>query len=515
MRLRFRVVSTLVVAGWARVASADVLVVDTLADQVLVDGDCSIREAFDALVAGGAAPDCATLPGDDTVLLDAVGTYVLAAPLVVPGGASITVRGDSDHPRGSYWLDRGNQGRILQLDPGSAATVEHLVMWRGYVTGAEAGGAIRALDADLELRDVTLLTNVAADGAGLYWEADAFDLRGRGGHAAGGPARRLAVESVEFVDGLATVGGFGTSRGAGAMVFAGGDSDVRLADVRFSLNLATNAGGNDGSGGGLWLALGGQAHAQVVSADFSSNTSHGDGGAAYLLVVDAAQLEILDSLFTANAGDPPILGSLNNDGSLRVGRSRIVANHSDPFWSQARFSLDGSSQLTLDSLVVGHGDGLGLYVGLHDQSQFLGGHLTITDHPGFGLQLVDASSSSSLPRLESSILWNNGAGGIDDIDFPILPWPTLARMLIGELDHTDPAFVDPANGNYELSAGSLVAINGGDAAFATVGPWDVRHGRRVVGPAPDLGAFERGSLFAWDAEEGDTVAWSGQVPMAP
>jgi hypothetical protein len=92
---------------------------------------------------------------------------------------------------------------------------------------------------------------------------------------------------------------------------------------------------------------------------------------------------------------------------------------------------------------------------------------------------------------------------------------TIDRVLIGELGHPDPAFVDPANGKYELSAGSLVAINGGDAAFATVGPWDARHGRRVVGPAPDLGAFERGSLFAWDAEEGDTVAWSGQVPIAP
>ena len=93
--------STLLLAGWAHVVYADVLVVDTLADQVQPNGQCSIREAFDALVAGVAAPDCVTLPGDDTVLLDAVGTYVLAAPLVIPAGASITVRCDSDHPRGS------------------------------------------------------------------------------------------------------------------------------------------------------------------------------------------------------------------------------------------------------------------------------------------------------------------------------------------------------------------------------------------------------------------------------
>jgi hypothetical protein len=227
-----------------------------------------------------------------------------------PAASPITLRGDSDHPGGSYRLDRANQGRILQVDPGSAATVEHLVMWRGYVT-SDFGGAIQAYDADLELRDVTLLTNVAEGGAGLYWEAS----------GTGASARRLAVENVEFVDGLAT-GALGS--GAGAMVVANGDSDVRLADVRLYLNLATNTAGNDGYGGGLSL------------------------------------------------------------------RTR--------------------------------------------------GHELSRDSP---------------------------------------------------------------------------ATDSGNATFATVGPWDVRHGRRVVGPAPDLGAFERGSLFAWDAEEGDTVAWSGRVRVVP
>jgi hypothetical protein len=85
-------------------------------------------------------------------------------------------------------------------------------------------------------------------------------------------------------------------------------------------------------------------------------------------------------------------------------------------------------------------------------------------------------------------------------------------MLIGENGAPDPQFVDPANGNYELAFSP--AVNTGNAAFATVGPYDARHATRVIGPAPDLGAFERGSLWAWDAEEGDLGAWAKRVPAS-
>jgi hypothetical protein len=86
-------------------------------------------------------------------------------------------------------------------------------------------------------------------------------------------------------------------------------------------------------------------------------------------------------------------------------------------------------------------------------------------------------------------------------------------MLIGEQGAANPQFVDPANRVYELQSSSP-AIDAGNAAFATVGPYDAKHARRVIGPAPDLGAFELGGLFAWDGEEGDAAAWSLRVPSS-
>jgi hypothetical protein len=117
-------------------------------------------------------------------VLDATGFFPLSAPIVIPAGESLTLRGDGDHPRQSYFIDRGNGGRILDLAPGSSATVEHLVLWRGYMFRA-SGGAVRAVEADLVLRDVTLQTSVAEHGAGLFWDA-----------AAAAPGHRLVAEDV-------------------------------------------------------------------------------------------------------------------------------------------------------------------------------------------------------------------------------------------------------------------------------------------------------------------------------
>jgi hypothetical protein len=216
-------------------------------------------------------------------------------------------------------------------------------------------------------------------------------------------------------------------------------------------------------------------------------------------------------VFTANAGGAAaIRASVQGQGSLRIGRARIFDNPVGGSSTQTSFSLVGNAALKLDNLLVADG-GTGVSVFLADSATFLGGHVTIADHTSTGLSLNDASTST--PRLESSILWNNGASGSNDLDASGFPAPTLDRVLIGEMGDPNPGFVDPANHVYDLGPLSPAADQG-DAAFVTVGKFDARHGRRVIGTAPDLGALERDSLFAWDAEEGDTRNWSQQTPSS-
>jgi CSLREA domain-containing protein len=494
--------ATMLSGVFAGPVAGELFTVTSLVDQTVPDGQCSLREALNAALADTTDLDCPTSPGADVIVLDAVGTYLLAEPLVIPANAAITLRGDGDNPRNSYVLDGNDTGRIFDLQPDSSATVQHLVLTQGFAEGtfeAGGGGAIRAQEADLVLRDATLVDNTGGDGGGLYWSAFG--------------TRQLLVEEVLISS------NFGTSsiflffgRGGGAYVFAGGASTVRMVDVTFFNNVATNSAGDDGWAGGMLLGATQNAHVELVRNNFEVNTSSLNAGGLGLITDDSASVEILDSVFSSNYGGPAAIDcEMYTNSSLRIGRSRLLSNPPIDPATQANFRMEDGSELTLDNLLVAGGAGAGLGLFLLDDAKLLAGHLTIADNAGVGLSLADASTLT--PRIESSILWNNGPGGTNDLDASGFPAPTLDSVLIGELGHPNPQFVDPANQVYELQSFSP-ARNAGNAAYATAGQLDANHGPRVEGPAPDLGAFEHGGIFAWDGEEGDSGAWSEVVPSS-
>jgi hypothetical protein len=53
-----------------------------------------------------------------------------------------------------------------------------------------------------------------------------------------------------------------------------------------------------------------------------------------------------------------------------------------------------------------------------------------------------------------------------------------------------PGFVDATNADFHLNAGAF-AVNKGDASFVTGIPFDIEGNTRILGAAPDLGAFEK------------------------
>ena len=122
--------------------------------------------------------------------------------------------------------------------------------------------------------------------------------------------------------------------------------------------------------------------------------------------------------------------------------------------------------------------------------------LTVTDHTGTGLELDEVGTGSI--SLVNSVVFGNGSD-IGTIGSPVV----FPSNLVG----IDPLFTNAAGGDYTLAAGSL-AEDAGDSTFSGMGPYDLAHGARLVGPETDLGAFERGALFSDGFEAGNSAIWN-------
>ncbi len=122
--------------------------------------------------------------------------------------------------------------------------------------------------------------------------------------------------------------------------------------------------------------------------------------------------------------------------------------------------------------------------------------VTATGHTGIGLELDETGTGGI--SLSNSIVYGNGAD-IGTIGSPVI----FPENLVG----IDPLFTNAAGGDYTIAAGSP-AEDAGDTAFSGMGPYDLGHGARLVGPETDLGAFERGALFNDGFESGNTGVWT-------
>jgi len=73
----------------------------------------------------------------------------------------------------------------------------------------------------------------------------------------------------------------------------------------------------------------------------------------------------------------------------------------------------------------------------------------------------------------------------------------------------DPVIGDPVlDLEYRLQAGSAAIDAGVDVGVT----YDIDHGLRPFGSAPDIGIDEFGAIFADGFESGDATAWSSTVP---
>ena len=493
-------------------AGATEYVITSFADVVAADGTCTLREAIRAAQNNMAVNECAAGTTEDTIVLQSTGIYSFFHGDEPVSNGPLTIRGLTG-VAANHVIDLQDVSRFLRVTASGRITLEGLTLTHGSSVGAAQpeGGALRVVITEVVLRDVVFSSCTAeAEGGGLYLST-----------VLGG----VTMERVRFVDNLVVGSPFHpVVTGGGASIFV---PAANLSDVAFEGNRALSPDpGGRASAGGLRFTIGGSApgRSTMRRLQVRNNQAEGalssDAAGASVAASNSSRLAIEDSSFTDNslvtnqAGFSGIALAAGADQQAALDLRRLQVHGGGADQTQvAQVTVDASQDATvvLDSIAVHSSPASGLFLRAFDDALMLAGQLTVTGNEEVG---VKVTGSSSLPiRLENSILWSNGSGGADDLS--VTGTADLGHagnhLWIGELGDPDPRFVDAGAGNLTLQASSG-AVDAGAASFPSVGPYDAAHAQRVIGPGLDLGAFERGGLFADGFESGGAWAWSASVP---
>ncbi len=462
-------------------------------------GNCSLREAVRAAETNLAVDACpAGSPvAADIVQLAAANYTLLRGEITVAGGGPLILRGSPSSPGSVVRGSSGNPDRLLSL-ANAPVTFESLSLELG--SHGNSGGAVRADDIDLVMRDVSLAFNIAPLGGGLYY--DAF-----GTHA-------LTIERCQF-SGNEAANGTSEAQGGGASIFLGGSATARIVDSTFEANAASSTStASNAAGGGLQASASDAARIFIDRTLFLANrldpapSGGAEGSGANLVASGATAVVVVrDSAFENNDVVQPsateLTGALHafgaNGAVLLLDRVRLEDNDAGEPGRHLVLGAFGNSPILATNLLLANGPAIGLDVACADAACRIG-HATITGHATWACFLT-AFGAGEL-SLDNSILWQNGGVGGG------------GAVFIGPTNLTgavDPEFVAPGNGDYALGPASP-AIDFGDATVSSVGPYDLAHAPRVVGLDTDAGAFERGALFGDGFESGDPGAWSASVP---
>jgi hypothetical protein len=487
--------------------------VTSLLDGVAVDGECRLREAIRAAVSDLAVNECPAGSGADEISLSSAGTYLFDLGQELVSAGELTIRGVGAPADVVVDLDR--QSRFLHLQFGAVVRLERMTIVRGPALGSlpSIGGAIRGdAGASLTLRDAVVADSEAVFGGGI-----------------GGLSVELRMEGVELRGNRAVdLPGASTAQGGGLAVTNFG-TGVHLEDVRIEGNRATaGAAGAVAQAGGasIFVSAAGPSRTvailrRVVALDNESGGANPYAAGVVLSAGQAVDLRVEDGRFAGNrilgipgsdsgAGLDVVVGG---DGRLEMRRLDVAENEATGGAVQLLVRAEGAASVVLDGVVVRDSPLFGGIVSSQSTEPLIAGQLTIVDNapPGLSARRLAAGEV----RIENSLLWGNDGAGQPAVDLvttgAVDADRTLNHNWIGDLGDPDPLFVDPAGGDYSLSELSG-AVDAGDASFISVGPYDANHAPRVVGVELDLGALERGGLFADGFETSSASAWSDSIP---
>ncbi len=485
-------------------ASATTYTITATHDGVAVDGDCTLREALQAAQTNLAVNECPAGGGADTIVLQTVGTYVFNQGQASWSAATLTIRGATGNPA-NHVINLDTSNRFLEVNS-AVLVVEGLTLAHGNALSATPveGGCLALSSSELALRDVVFSACTAARAGGLYYSAFS--------------PHNLLLERVRFEFDMATSTASFPNPFAGAAYLSVSDANAVLTDVTFDNNEAqATLAAASASGGALVLDASGSAQVVARRLTVSNNLALGPGGGNYAGVdaslLDQAQLTLLDSLFDTNGLPSPtgqtaaaFRARLQHTSHLEL--RRLVARFNTAVQgdaTQVLVQLEGSSIALVDGALLHSGNHSGLVVQGFQLGAATVGQVTAVSNANRGIELDNLGTAAL--RLENSLAWGNGV--LDFVAFGTVDADRATNHnWLGTEGDPDPLF-SPA-GDFSLQPTSP-ARDAGDASFASVGPYDVRHAPRLEGTALDLGAFEVNALFADGFESGDTGAWTTVV----
>jgi CSLREA domain-containing protein/MYXO-CTERM domain-containing protein len=294
-------------AGTAR---ANLITVNTVADELNTDGDCSLREAITSANTDSATDACVVGAGADTVVVPA-GTYVLSR---AGTGEDANVTGDLDllggltlvgAGRELTTLDAAGVDRVLDIRSGTV-TVQDLTVTGGLtavlggggpLSEAEHGGGIRS-GATLLLTDVDVLNNVASSA----------DQGGQGGGVFVDFGNSATLTRCTVAGNTAGAFGAGVSTEAG-------NASLTIIDSTISDNHGGDHGGVSSRGPTL-----------IFNSTIHGNSGSSAGGIAH----QGGDVSIDSCTITANVGTQFVGGVLRagGAGSVTIHNSIVFGNTS-------------------------------------------------------------------------------------------------------------------------------------------------------------------------------------------
>ena len=294
------------------VAHAGDIIVNSIADNTITDGNCTLREAItNANNDAATYTDCAAGGGHDTLTITANGAIILSsalpqlsddATITGPGASSLSISGDRT------W-------RVFYINSGTAVTITGMTIRDGYSGGVGSNGGGIYSAGDLRLSQTNVLSNSAASfGGGVYVAQGTAALTGT--HVLGNSTSQFG-------------GGVYISSGTAALAASGGEISRNSAantggGVYVYLGTATLTGthvlGNSTatSGGGMYVY---QGTATLTGTHVLSNSAQGGGGGVYVYWGTAT--------LTASGGEISRNSAANTGGGVYIyrGTAMLTGTH--------------------------------------------------------------------------------------------------------------------------------------------------------------------------------------------
>ena len=350
-------------------AAANIITVTSLADNLTVDGQVTLREAIEAAVTDTSVDGSAAGNGHDRIIFHAAVPSGSVVPwtqgqYIIFSGGDFTI--DPVFQADGIIIDCGGNSRFLRAQGSPDLTFRNLTITGGQSPAADPdGGAVYLFGGQATFEGCTLAGNAAPGSGGAVFATSAptvrfydgtvtgntADLNGGGVFFSSGAGDSLIVSGTRIVHNTASMGG-GIYLADGFATFTDAGVDSNTAS---STTTVSSIGGAVYSEGELELVrtsvTGNQAVPGASTAGFS--------GGVYLVGADA---EVTDCLFSLNSASTNTSGCSLYNAYASSGSGTVTVTGTDFIGNTggSGAAIANSGQMTLvGCLIEGNDAGLG------------------------------------------------------------------------------------------------------------------------------------------------------------